>query len=94
MAANISMAGSIKMMETWPSSNTMLIKLSRTLVDKNMPNQVRPNTANARQLVQQAMKLKKILLAKGWACQCIRAGACQNKVDKGKYISKQKRAAV
>ena len=65
MAANISMAGSIKVMETWPSSNTMLIKLRITLVDKNMPSQVRPNTAKARQLVQQAMKLKKMLLAKG-----------------------------
>ena len=72
----------------------MLIKLKITLVDQNMPSHVRPNTAKARQFAQHAMKLKKMLFAKGCACQCMRAGACQNKVDKGKYISRENKAAV
>ena len=93
MAANISMAGNISTMDIWPSSNAMLIRLSNTLVVKKILAQVKPNTANARQLAQQAMKLKKILLASGCACQCIKAGACQNKVDNGMYINRLKMAA-
>ena len=94
MVASISMAGSMSVKDNWPSSNTILIRLSKTLVIKNMLSQVRPKTANARQLAQQAMKLKNMLLASGCACQCISAGACQNKEDKGRYNNMENKAAV
>jgi hypothetical protein len=65
MAAKSIMAGNINIIDNCPSPITRLIKLKITLVLMKMLNQVRPNTANARQLAKQAMVLKKILLTKG-----------------------------
>ena len=93
MAASISMAGSMSTMESWPSSNTKLIKLNTKLVVRKILAHVRPNIAKARQLAQHAMKLKKMLLTSGCACQWIKAGACQKSVDSGKYSNKQNNKA-
>ena len=79
------MAGNKAMAAKSPSPIKPPISVMIKVVPKKMAVHITPNTKNARQLLRHATVLKNKLFVTGTACQWVRAGACQNTSDKGKY---------
>ena len=79
------MAGNMAIAANSPSPNALPMSVSANMVPKKMNDHIKPNTKNARQLLRHATVLKNKLFATGTPCQWVRAGACQNTSDKGKY---------